>query len=134
MIEYQCPECNEPMSSPSVLSGSRELCPNCKDAVDVPDDETKTYFGLRTFGALIGSLISLILALWLCGRYSYVLTGFYLWPLAWVFLCFRREIQTAKGKSYYIVFLIPLALWFGINVFLTSIGEGVGFVMVLFGE
>lgn len=38
MIEYECPECGEPMRSPSCMAGEEETCPLCDTQVIVPEE------------------------------------------------------------------------------------------------
>ena len=38
MIEYECPECFEPMQSPDELAGCVEVCPACGKHVPVPQN------------------------------------------------------------------------------------------------
>ena len=40
MIEYPCPRCNSPMSSPDSLAGGTEACPHCGYQVKVPAGRT----------------------------------------------------------------------------------------------
>lgn len=39
MIDYTCPKCKTPMSSPDSMSGQSEACPTCKCTVKVPYSE-----------------------------------------------------------------------------------------------
>ena len=111
-----------------------ERCPNCKEIVDVPDDEPKTYTGWRIAGALVGPVIFGTLILRIVSKENHIFVGAYLWIVVWAFLCFRREIQELKGGIYYLTFFVPFGLCIMFYILTTYIGGCLAPLILIFNS
>lgn len=68
MIEYECPECGEPLESPDSLVGKMDTCPVCGSCFVLANRAGRVQFGIALGIAVIAALALAVALLVAVGR------------------------------------------------------------------
>ena len=131
MIEYECPECQEPMESPERYCGSKVECPNCGSRVVVPRGSVRFGAERAEYNTAAstnpgGSVASVVIAVWMVVCYLVCYFGGLALHI-WTAYLFYENWGTFAGI---VAFLVPfgseaLALitcfWWGVWFYVLAV-------------